>query len=48
MAHALDVMMWWVAVPGFSFFLLTQIAWNGWVCLQHARFHQRQRKEQAS
>lgn len=47
-AHALDVMMWWVAVPGFSVFLLTQIALNGWVCFQHARFHQRQRKEQAS
>jgi hypothetical protein len=48
MARALDAMTWWALVAGFSFFLLTQIALNGWMCLQHARFHQRQRKEQAS
>jgi hypothetical protein len=47
-ARALDAMTWWVIVAGFSVFLLSQVALNGWVCFQHARFHQRRRKEQAS
>jgi hypothetical protein len=47
-ARVFDVMTWWVAVAGFSVFLFSQVALNGWVVLQHARFHQRQRKEQAS
>jgi hypothetical protein len=47
-AHALDATTWWVVVAGFSVFFLSQMALNGWVVLQHARFHQRQRKEQAS
>jgi len=47
-AHVFDVMTWWVVVAGFSVFLLSQVAVNGWMVLQHARFQQRQRKEQAS
>lgn len=47
-AHVFDAMTWWAVVAGFSFFFLTQIAVNGWMCICHARFLQRQRKEQAS
>jgi len=47
-ARVFDALTWWVAVAGFSFFFLTQIALNGWMCVCHARFLQRQRKEQAS
>jgi hypothetical protein len=47
-ARVFDVMTWWIVVAGFSFFFLSQIALNGWMCFCHARFHQRQRKEQAS
>jgi len=47
-ARAFDVMTWWVAVAGFPVFLFSQVALNGWIVSQHARFHQRQRKEQAS
>jgi hypothetical protein len=46
-ARVLDAITWWAVVAGFSFFLLTQIALNGWMCLCHARFLQRRRQEQA-
>jgi hypothetical protein len=47
-ARGLSTIGWWVVVSGFSFFLASQIALNGWMCFQHARFLQRQREEQAS
>lgn len=47
-ARVFDALTWWVVVAGFSCFLLSQVAVNGWMVLCHARFHQRQRKEQAS
>ena len=48
MARGLSTTAWWAAVAGFSLFLASQIALNGWMCFQHARFLQRQREEQAS
>jgi hypothetical protein len=46
-ARGLSTVTWWAVVAGFSLLFLSQIALNGWMCLQHARFLQRQREERA-
>jgi hypothetical protein len=47
-ARGLDTVTWWAVVAGFSLFLLSQIVVNGWMCVQHVRFLQRQREERLS
>jgi len=46
--RGLNTAGWWTLVAGFSVFFLSQIGVNGWQCLQHVRFLQRQRQEQSS
>jgi hypothetical protein len=47
-ARGLDTATWWAVVAGFSLFLLSQVAVNGWMWVQHVRFLIRQREERAS
>ena len=46
-ARGLNATAWWTLVAGFSVFFFSQIALNGWQCVQHVRFLQRQRQEQS-